>query len=109
MPIGFYAAFFNLSEQDRFELYILAEDDEYLKKIVQESADMWRKTLRPMYQTHFQCRTAFLTRSVLIAAKYGVSHGCGGSVASAFALFVCDRVEELVFKLDGEEENAQRT
>ena len=103
MNSHFYAAFFALTREDRKHFEILVESDDYLEKIVQDCAEMWRSKLRRCYPDSILCRQMFLSRSVVIAAQHGVKTGCGSLVASAFALYVCDRVEQRVSQMDREE------
>jgi hypothetical protein len=106
MPSNFYPAFFALTGEARREFEIMVEEDEILEKTVSDCAAMWRGKMRQIYPDPVLCRQIFLARCVVIAANYGVRKGCGCHVAAAFALYVCDRVERLVFELDREEQNA---
>jgi|GEM_PF-1468924 len=106
MPVEFYAAFFCLRGEDRKVFEILCEEDDTLENAISDCANMWRNSMRKVHQDPIQCRKAFLLRAVIISASDCIQDGYGCLVASAFALFLCDRVEKRVRALDFEEENS---
>jgi hypothetical protein len=105
VPVKFYAAFFCLTPEDKRFFEILCEEDESLENAIATCAAMWRGSMRQTYSDPLQCRQAFLTRAVLMSAKDCIENGYGCLVAAAFALYLCDRVEQRVRALDFEEEN----
>jgi hypothetical protein len=104
MPVKFYASFFCLNTEDRKFFEILCEEDEALENAISDCANMWRNSMRKVHPDPIQCRQAFLKRAVLMSAKDCIRGGYGCLVAAAFALFLCDRVEQRVRALDFEEE-----
>ena len=105
MPVKFYAAFFSLSAENRRVFEILTEEDETLEYAISTCAAMWRGSMRQIYSDPLQCRQAFLARAVTMSAKDCIENGYGCLVAAAFALFLCDRVEQRVRALDFEDQS----
>ncbi len=107
MKLKFYIAFFRLADEERRAFEELAEDDELIQKTIADCAVIWRESIRQIHTDPIQCRHVFLLRALLIMIRRGLNPGYGMNFAAAFALYICDRVEQRVRALDFEAEQLQ--
>ena len=94
----FYASLLALSDTDREELFTMVSEDHFLEQVVDECAKGWRERCHRGGEPA-AVRRLYLVRIALVAARYGCTHRTSRSVAAAFALTVCERVEERVSEL----------
>lgn len=99
MNAAFYSSLLALSKDDRKELEGLLEDDCYLRTVVNDCAEGWRDHLKSGSIT-WLVRRRYLVRAALAAARYGVTHQMSRSVAAAFALTLCERIEHRAWELE---------
>lgn len=93
----FYASLLALSEMDREELLSLTMEDHFLDKVVEECAEGWWERRRHGCDP-VAVRQLYLARTALVAARYGCTHKTSRSVAAAFALTLCKRIEQRVWE-----------
>jgi len=70
-------------------------------------ADKWRQELRPKCGDNLLCRQHLAARELLDALRRGLNKPDGYALATALALALTDRAQEIVEELDRKERNAQ--
>lgn len=94
----FYASLLALSKTDRSELFALTLEDHFLEKVVEECAEGWWHRCQAGCEP-VAVRRLYLARAALVAARRGCTHQTSRSVAAAFALTLCERIEQRVWEL----------
>ena len=105
-PAKFYTAFLRLRPGDTRDFLVLIEEDDLFETLLHDCTRLWMEQISGKFPDRILCRQAFLIRSVLVSAKHCIVHECSTPVAIAFALYLCDCVEQRVAQLDREEQNA---
>ena len=71
-------------------------------------AGTWRQKLRPKCGDNLLCRQHLAARELLDALRQGLDKPDGYALATALALALTDRAQEIVEELDRKERNDQR-
>ncbi len=99
MNADFYAILLGLSKKEHEDMKILAWEDELLRQTVADCASDWRG-YRAAGVAPLELRRTYLVRTALAAIQYGGQNSTNTLVAAAFALFLCDQIEQHVWELD---------
>jgi len=95
---NFYATFLGLNSRQQADLEYLTRDDWGWKQTVVHCAMDWQEQ-RSRGISELELRRMYLDRAALAAKQF--THTAGDAlVAAAFALALCEEVEELVADLD---------
>lgn len=94
----FYVKWLGLSLEEEEELHALTTDDEFFERIVEDCAEEWRNRQKTATPVAF-IRRLILQRSAMVAVNYSFDCKCSYRVELAFALWLCDRVEDLAWKI----------
>lgn len=98
MTPDYYATFLGLKPQQQAALEYLTQDDWGWKQAVVHCAMDWQEQ-RSRGISELELRRMYLDRAALAAKQF--THTAGDAlVAAAFALALCEEVEELVADLD---------
>ena len=104
IDFDFYLLFFTLSEEDRDALEEWTTGNEPAFSIMIRATARWyRQHLRENHPDPLECRQILLVKTLAMATEAGLGEN-SYSLPSALALCVTDQVEQLVRKMDFEEE-----
>lgn len=102
VSVDFYAKWLGLSQEEREELAVLTNDDEFLQEIIGDYVLVWRRRQKAATPAVY-IRRLILLRAAMAAMKYSFDRDCSYRVELAFSLWLCERVEYRASELEKRE------
>jgi len=104
--LEYYVAIMGLRGERRSAFRTLTELESF-NHHARVLADKWRQELRPKCGDNLLCRQHLAARELLDALRRGLGKPDGYALATALALALTDRAQEIVEELDRKERHAQ--